>query len=287
MSVQRIQFQFQDVSDSIALGWTENFYAKSGTAVTILATMASPAIVNARLSMLGTDYRLSQIRAYGLTRNDVAVRSYPGNGGIGSFPPPTPPIRTSEQPWDAVLISLAGATTQRRNFALRGIPSGVFLDTFTIASTPTWLANFGIWRDAIIATNLYAFRATAYTLPTPIATATVLPGLRQLQITVNNPLNVAFVRGAMVRIRGIQGASPVNHIWRIQDVTPGAISATINMYPGRRAIYGTPSILTGFMDLVTYSNGENVAAAAVVRGMKRNTGRPPALLRGRASARRT
>jgi hypothetical protein len=284
----RIQFQFQDVSDSIALGWTENWYAKTaaGSAI-ILSTLASPAIVNARLSLMGTDYRLSQIRAYGTDRNDVSVRNYPGNGGIGQFPPPTPAVRTSEQPWDAVLISIAAAISQRRNFAMRGIPSGVFLDTFTVASTPTWLANFDIWKAAVLATNAYAFRATSYTLATPIASALVQEASRGLQVQVVHPAPGAFVRGAVVRVRGMQGASPVNHLWRIRDVTVGVINDSLNLQPARRTIFGAPVVGTGFLDLVTYTTGETFAGMAVIRGMKRNTGRPPALLRGRASARRT
>jgi hypothetical protein len=228
---------------------------------------------------------LSQVKVVTVgNRADSATKVYGGGTGIGQFPPPAGDTFTGEQVWDTVLIALKSTTGHLRNFGMRGIPTGVMKDTMTIAPG-AWLTNFNRWKNLLLGTHgvsTFTMRLPRYTDTANPVTVTVVNGQRALQLVYGAAPPASYVRGALLRVRGLSGINIGNHVWRVQDfIAP----FTIVLAPGRRLIYGTPNAGAAATDLVTFTyDGFNTVN--VVRASKRNTGRPPALLHGVARARR-
>ncbi len=290
MATVRVQYQFVDTSDSISNGWTENFYYSASDAPAALNVVGSLPRVNLRTAVMGADYRLTQIRCVTVgMRNDVAVQSYTPAQGQGKFTTGDSEMFNSEQPWDALLWRLTSISGFNRSFLMRGIPTGIFQDTFSIGTAqPAYLNNMSLLANYIGGTghaSNFQLRHLTYPANVPCANVAIVNGNRALQFTVTAPAPPWLVAKALVRMRGITTvATNPNHLWRVQDVTVIAGSPTVTLFPGRRTMYGIP---TGpiVVDQVT-PQFDFLSNMVGVRGTKKSTGRPPALLRGRALVRR-
>jgi hypothetical protein len=282
----RVQYQFVTrAADPLGSGWTETFYSSLTPAETALEDSTDASWINARLKLMSDDFRLSQVKVVQVgLRTDRATKVYGGATGIGQFPPPAGDTFTGEQVWDAVLMSMTGVAGHLRNFGMRGIPTGVMQDTMTIAPG-AWRSNFNQWVNLFTGQHgisTYQNRYASYSDSAFPVTATVVNGQRAIQLVYSGTPPVSYVRGALIRVTGLTGVNTGNHIWRIQDfIAP----FTVVLYPGRRLIYGTLNAAAARTDLVTYRY-DSIADIRIIRASKRNTGRPPALLRGVARVRR-
>lgn len=287
----RVQYQFQSVSDALANGWTENFYFSATSAQQALDVVGALPNLTLRLNCLGADFRLSQVRCIAVgNRSDVAVRTLDATQGLGKFLTAPGETFNSEQPWDALLWKIVGATGKLRNWSMRGVPTGIFKDTMAIGTAqPGYLQNLTLLANYIGGTghpSQFEMRVLTYPDTQAVSLPSFINSNRQLQVQFTGPSVPAWIaRGKIVRLQNIFGISPdPNHLWRIQDVAPGA-TVTVTMFKGRRSYFGTasgPGIINSVVPTFIALNG-----MTPVRATKRNTGRPPALLRGRGSRRQS
>jgi hypothetical protein len=292
----RVQYVFNSLSDAKASGWTENFYISGAGAQNALQSASSIAMLTARLSILGQDYALREVNTV-----NVANRADQGHltlvlaQGQGQFATmPNEPF-SSEQPWDAVLCRLQVLRGSVRMFSLRGVPTGVFKDTMAVGpgqSNGAWVNNFNRWGNQIAAVG-FAIRGLLYPASVVLALPPSVVG-RSISFVVPNPAPAWLKRRALadpiptglIRVRGETGTNEINGTWRVQDISVGPASTQIFCYPKRRTIKGIPAGVVA-VDQQDWAFAGVIGVVSAIRASKRNTGRPPNLLRGRRSAPRT
>jgi hypothetical protein len=281
MPNQVVTYFFKDVTTGSA-GWTETFYMSAGTlAGALLIAGPQGAIMNARLRLLHPDYQLSAVRVSDVAiLRDSLILANAGDTGTGQWGGAGPHAGdTSEEPYDALLIRMEASSLKRRSFLMRGLPSSVITHTRQYNPDGVWTAAFNVWRTTMLANNVSQIRSQTTGTPTFPNTVTISASGYGLAITYVGAIPAGMVNGAYVKVTGIVGAAPVNHLWRISVV--GAL--TLFLSAQRRLIYGTIAG-TPIVQLVTYTYPA-ITSIIPLRGVKKSTGRPFDVLRGRARVR--
>jgi len=289
MADSRIQYQFQSISDSLANGWTENFYIPGQAAAGAFRIAADETLVRQRRLILSPDFRLSGIRCTTVgSRGDTVGVGFALASGRGLFPAPAAPATQGEQPWDALLLRMKSTTNHIRQFPLRGIPPGVFQDTINLnPQGGQFFQLLDIWMETFLTQRPAAFSMRIENPPSdpwPVDTVGYWQANRGLVLGVSGAFPTWIQARAVGRLKNVQGINPsTNHIWRVQQVVGLTAGASIYLFRGRRTYAGVGSGPMEFSHVqYTY---DPIIIINPIRAMKRSTGRPPALLRGRALVR--
>jgi hypothetical protein len=278
----RLVYKFRDNTSQLSSGWVETWYTSDGASQDCINKFGSDAVRQARRGILSKDYDLVAIRASVVgTRADQAGKVWTHAQGVGRYTTAAPDPSAGEQPWDALLIKCQQGGTVLRSFAMRGIPEGVMKDTLNYNPVPAFSDALTIWAQTFQGAGTLQVRQATYSLlPRPDTITYDVFSQRYLILTYTGAPPGALVRGVVIRISGITGASPVNHLWRVRQVTGGVVT----LFPGRRTIFGTINSVGAVVELQTLKY-TTIQSLAATRGTKRNTGRFPDQLRGRARAR--
>jgi len=285
-NIYKATYFFEDLQSPA--GWTENFYITATNIDNARDVANTATYINARLTLMPPAYALTAVR---VTNPDIPgasrITTYAAGSANGLYPTPaTFASDPSEEVYDALLLRLETVTGVRRMFLMRGLPTGVVTKTQGFANPAAWQPLFNSWVQQVLTIpfNIYNRIRTG---PFPTSLVLLNLDLKSLVITFPGPLPTGITpvptfQAPLIRLSGVTQASPVNHNWRIRAVNAGTSSATT--FPGRRTVFGTPSGVTGQVYVLT-PQGQQINNIAAVRGVKKNTGRPFDLLRGRRTSR--
>jgi hypothetical protein len=279
----KLTYRFRDIASSTDDGWSEQFFIGSGDAETALAIATAAAWLNERLAFLMTTYMLASITAQNVAnRFDNARMRFTQTTGVGQYREPGGRKLQGEAPWTGVLVNFKAGTSTAANKTIRGIVSTAIGDNLEYEAPPSFNTAFTTWLDDLsLAPNAYQIRKSnlgaGLTNPTSL---TVQPDRRGVQLVY--PAGTApatLTPRAIVSLAGVQSASPVNGLWRVQsnDLT------LVTLYPKRRTIFGVPSAPT-VVKILTFTYF-SITDSEIIRGAERKAGRPQDQLRGRARVR--
>lgn len=298
VTIAKVDWFFESIKGLVSAGWAETHYATTSDAGglnTILNAETSLPMFAARLGCLSSGYAVEAVRVSDVAKlQDSVVEYFDQADGVGTFPNPGPPNDFTEEVYDGALIRLSATQRIRRMFIMRGLPSGVVVQNQDITSqNPNWNSAIERFKNAIISAQpgatiqpvvVWQLRHVEWTdepqRPTNII---VTPDNKGLLITLAGASATAYQKNDLIRVKSVGGAYPVNRkTWRVQLYSAGL--ATIQTFPGRQQIFGTP--VAGASALL--QRGAVSYAPLVlfqqVRGASRRTGRPFFQLRGRRSA---
>jgi hypothetical protein len=272
-------------------GWTETFYFVDADISTALTD--ARAYVRPRLNILTADFALTEVRVSDLSvLRDSLVQSYPLASAVGALAGAPPPgdwgaADTLQPAWNGLLIRLEGTSLHRRSLILRGIPGGITDSGGHYTPTPGWNTAFLAWKNFLLRAPAFSLRLVQRGLqifPTAVA---IDPDARSLTLTLAGLAPAGWIPGANVICTRFQGASPVNGTWNISGVIPlvgPPATTTVLLRPKLRKIYGT-ALNTGIWQVLTYPL-QAITNVIPERGVKKATGRPFDLPRGRARVKR-
>jgi hypothetical protein len=277
-------FFFRDITSSTDAGWTESFFTNAANASACLAAVIAPGWLNTRLAFLPSSYMLASVRAQNVaTRFDNKRMRFNQRTGVGQFAVGGRNQPQGESPWQGVLVKLSSGIAVSRLFICRGLTSDVIGENLEYQAPARWDPLFTEWLGQL-GDNPQAYQLRKANFGTPIlnpTAVTVLVDHKTLQLTW--PVGTApfgLSPGTVFQLKGIQNATPVNGLWRVQ----GNDTTNVTTLPRRRTIFGTPTVPTT-VKIVTYSYF-NIDDAEIIRGAERAAGRPSDQLHGRSSARR-
>lgn len=298
-------------------GWTENFYGQAVDLPSAQALVTTPFIA-ARVGMLTSPYLLTAIRFTNVTPpaagqaqplRQSLVTSIPAAQGIGTMPGPTnatapPPTNIGGQwvgggdwgpgggqaepgePFQALLIRMEAGVQNRRSLLIRGIPDSITDASADYTPTAAWNTAFNTWKAFYIRQNTaWGVRTVgggALTLPNAV---NVIQNGAVVQVVFPAALDPVWPNNQLVKISNVLGASYLKGYWRTQGagVASGIAPANVMTYQMRikkRLITGTPAIVPR---VLTVNPGfASFSAFIPERGVKKSTGRPSGVSRGRA-----
>jgi hypothetical protein len=268
-----------------AAGWTENYYLTASSLAAALGVAAGNSAVIPRLFLLHPDYSLVDIRVSDIdVLRDSFVAGPLSGAGKGQFQTTSGGIPESEAPYEALLIRFSSGGVARRNFLLRGLPEGVVSKTRAYNPSSQWVTNFDLWKNSVLAPvgggppnpNTWAVRQRVLGAPATPTGIIVGSDLRSISLLFA-AVPVGTTVGGFILVNGVTGAGHINKIWRVK----GATATGILTFPGQHNIYGVPVVTFSEAKAITY-NLVPITDALPRRGVKKDTGRPFDLLRGKS-----
>lgn len=277
---------FEDTQS--AAGWTENFYVPAINLNDATVKFNDAAYINARLTLMPPAYSLVATRVTNPDQPGLStITPFPSGAAVGLYPTPgTLALDPAEEVYDALLVRMTTVTGIRRMFLMRGLPTGVITKTSGYANPAPWQPLFASWVGQIAAVGFVIYNRVK-TGPFVLTSVLLSPSNRAISLTFAGGLPagvtpVSTFQAPLIRLAGVTGANPINHNWRIQSVA--VVPGTAQTFPGRREIFGVPNGV-GANVFVLAPGGSSINTIAPLRGVKRNTGRPFGLLRGRQTRR--
>ncbi len=279
----KLIYRFRDITSSTDDGWSEQFFIGSGDSQTALSIATDPGWLNERLAFLCATYMLASITATNVAnRFDSSRKRFTDATGMGQYRIPGARKISGEAPWTGVLVRFLAGTSVTANKTIRGIASDVIGDNLEYEAPPSFNTAFTTWLDDLAsAPNAYQLRksnlgSTITPLPTGI---TVQPDKRSIQLTYAAPPPGALTPRTIIQLQGVQSASPINGLWRVQNVDGN----NVYLYPRRKIIYGVPTA-PATVKILTFTY-VSITDTEIIRGGERKAGRPSDALRGRARTR--
>jgi hypothetical protein len=281
-NIFKATYFFEDTQS--AAGWTENFYFADINIDNARNTANTATLIDARLTLMPPAYSLVAVRVTNPDTQGVSrITTYAAGAAVGLYPTPaTFAVDPAEEVYDALLIRLETNAGIRRMFLLRGLPTGVVTKTSGFANPAAWQPLFNSWVVNVLSIPFVIYNRVK-TGPFPTSLVLLNGDSKSLAITfpVAIPAGTTPLPGfqaPLIKLTGVNGASPVNHNWRIRSASPG--TQTLTTFPGRRTVYGIPSGVTANV-YVLAAGGSQINNITAIRGVKKSTGRPFNLLRGR------
>lgn len=257
-------------------GWSENYYLNQPSSA--FAIIAASFYTTPRLACLLNTARMQSLSVRQMTAPHASRSlSLTPPAGTGQL---TPLVGAGgEPPYSALYLQARSTSDRPRQIHLRGVPTEI------IDSEGDYIpqAAFTVALNALIASIVTNFQLGFQTFTTErnVTSAAVAGGTSQ-QLTVGyDGAAINLDVGALVQLTGISSPRGVSKVMRVA-VASSASPVTLGPYPFPLA--GVYSGAGKFKVLDTFS-GEAFQSIVPLKGVKRATGRPFDLPRGRRKVR--
>jgi hypothetical protein len=270
----------------VSAGWTENWYLNADNIAGALGVVNASGYVQSRIRILSADYNLTHFRVTTVSpqvRGASRVTYLSTAASQGKLDNPADAEDPSEQPYDALLVRLDLTIGRRRSLLLRGLPTGLVTRVTGYAQTDWWGRPWGVFTRTLSDPTFPLLIRTS-TLGTLLSWDTVAINPidnRSLVFTLAGGPPAGYVVGATFKVTSPAFSPNLTGLYRIRVV--GA--TTIQTVPGRVAFQPFAGVSLPLTQLVTYDYNPPTQVTPL-RGVKKSTGRPFDLLRGRRSPRK-
>ena len=282
------------------LGWTETYFTNDidpKAAISTLSTTGTAppppkslgALVLARRGLMNSPAFVSHVRAADPTKpRRYYSFDYSANTGVGIYTGGTGSGNTAE-PWTSLLIQMSatsalGFLTHSRIF-VRSLPEEIINPPDVFRPTPKWNTAFAVYVAVLTSGNFLLQTRQSAIKPSGITSFNVsASGLTGEVQPVPGALAAGATGLAIIRAMRAPKGWLGTHPFTVANATLGAQGLCLRLGPTRHTRPSGPPWLTdpsGTVAVLAYDYGP-IDTILPVRLVKKNTGRPFGLPRGRA-----